>query len=653
MIRQSSTEALGNLLVQSLAISVLKIAPPLDDRAVRREERLAAARAALAERDFEGVITACRGILDDPGDRTEAYGMLAVALHRAGRTGEAVESLQAALEANPDSPDLHGNLGEIRRQSGDLEGAVEALRRAVSLDAGNPSIHFNLGRAYLDSGDFERAAACFRDALELDHSFLPGHRGLCRALASGAPGRETLEDCCLGLAELWHGERERSDFRFDLRNLVEQARRRMRFEKSDPRTLLVLGKLLVDLGEMAFAIEVLERLRGLANPPRDSVIALSMAFAARNEWHRAHAMTSQFVRDHPLGVRPSPRPEAEVLVLEALYNPAFETKSDPRRLSRYGTAAYARFGTVADIAPRRVSFHHLYIDQIDPKAPGLGDRCGVIYNNASFAEINLRRRYAERIKQIGESTGLGIINDPDAVDLTTRSKNYERLKDMDGMVFPKTLAFTVSAVNLDAMVDRLISEFDFPILVRTTIHNLGHSFLRADTAAELRRNIVELDVFKNEPMYAIQYHESRHPSGAHLRYRAIFIDGVMYAGRMYLGDNWLVARGTREAGAEFGPEQFEAEERRWMSHPAEVIGSANADALARVNDALGLDALGIDFGIGADGRLIVFEANPNMDFLTMLRHVERTPYLGVAAARIAAALEDLFITRSKATAAVA
>jgi glutathione synthase/RimK-type ligase-like ATP-grasp enzyme len=43
-----------------------------------------------------------------------------------------------------------------------------------------------------------------------------------------------------------------------------------------------------------------------------------------------------------------------------------------------------------------------------------------------------------------------------------------------------------------------------------------------------------------------------------------------------------------------------------------VLGDNAMAALARVRAALGLDYAGIDFGLGADGDLLLFEANATM-----------------------------------------
>jgi glutathione synthase/RimK-type ligase-like ATP-grasp enzyme len=54
------------------------------------------------------------------------------------------------------------------------------------------------------------------------------------------------------------------------------------------------------------------------------------------------------------------------------------------------------------------------------------------------------------------------------------------------------------------------------------------------------------------------------------------------------------------------------EEALFLGDMPAALGAKAMTALERIQDALGLDYAGIDFGIGPDGDLLLFEANATM-----------------------------------------
>jgi glutathione synthase/RimK-type ligase-like ATP-grasp enzyme len=54
------------------------------------------------------------------------------------------------------------------------------------------------------------------------------------------------------------------------------------------------------------------------------------------------------------------------------------------------------------------------------------------------------------------------------------------------------------------------------------------------------------------------------------------------------------------------------EEAKFLADMAAVLGDKAIRALEGIRDALGLDYAGIDFGVNADGDLLLFEANATM-----------------------------------------
>jgi hypothetical protein len=57
---------------------------------------------------------------------------------------------------------------------------------------------------------------------------------------------------------------------------------------------------------------------------------------------------------------------------------------------------------------------------------------------------------------------------------------------------------------------------------------------------------------------------------------------------------------------------YRAEERRFLENMAQVLGATAMTALQQICATLGLEYAGIDFALGVDGAVLLFEANATM-----------------------------------------
>ncbi|MCZ6637997.1 MAG: hypothetical protein O7C66_07370, partial [Alphaproteobacteria bacterium] len=494
--------------------------------------------------------------------------------------------------------------------------------------------------------DAKAAEAIFRRALELNHTFLAAHQGLRGALGrqeeNGGAGIDSsypVKGACGYFADILHRGTLASVSDDDLRRAIAPAAQAMREKEQSQGPLLVLGKLLLECELTQMAKEILEAaLRPEGNHP-DLYIALSVCYAKLAAAADAKNITGRLVSEYPMMSRTSPSAEAQVLVLEALYSPYVDTP-------HYGVKVYSHTNTIGAMPAERVSLHHLCINGLDEDYSALKGDYDVIFNNIGNAELNKIYQYGRRSGGIIDFLDLPTINDPEHIDRTTRDENYRRLKNVENIVFPKTVYFENVEKSTDTMIETVNRDFDFPVLFRTPGHHRSSGLYMADTVDELREAIENMS---SDAVYVIQFHESRHSSGNYLMYRTVFIDGVFYPGRMYLSDSWLVSgpaqRGLRRTliAENSG---FQADERGWIDDPEKVLGAANMEALKNLNDVIGLDCFGADVGLLDDGRLLVFEANACMNTLANRRHVEEFPYLKPGADEIQAAIERMILDKA-------
>jgi VWFA-related protein len=99
----------------------------------------------------------------------DAYEMLArgIALLDAGKPGEAIVPLRAALPLNPQIPSVHFNLANALLASGDATGAEGALREAVKLIPESGAMHNFLGIVLGKRSDVTGAVAEFRKSTQI------------------------------------------------------------------------------------------------------------------------------------------------------------------------------------------------------------------------------------------------------------------------------------------------------------------------------------------------------------------------------------------------------------------------------------------------------------------------------------------------------
>lgn len=110
-------------------------------------------------------------ILQAHPDHAEAWHLLGIVAHMAGKTDLAVELIGRAISSQDQVALFHANRGEMNRLLGRLDQAIEDGKNAVRLNPNMPAAHANLGIAYYDRKDFENAKACQEAALKLNPDF--------------------------------------------------------------------------------------------------------------------------------------------------------------------------------------------------------------------------------------------------------------------------------------------------------------------------------------------------------------------------------------------------------------------------------------------------------------------------------------------------
>jgi glutathione synthase/RimK-type ligase-like ATP-grasp enzyme len=93
--------------------------------------------------------------------------------------------------------------------------------------------------------------------------------------------------------------------------------------------------------------------------------------------------------------------------------------------------------------------------------------------------------------------------------------------------------------------------------------------------------------------------------------------------------------------------EHRAEEARFLTDMRAALGDKAMAALERIGDVLGLDYAGVDFGLGRNGDLLLFEANATM-VIAVPDADDRWAYRRTAISRIIEAVVAMIMQKSTA-----
>jgi glutathione synthase/RimK-type ligase-like ATP-grasp enzyme len=190
---------------------------------------------------------------------------------------------------------------------------------------------------------------------------------------------------------------------------------------------------------------------------------------------------------------------------------------------------------------------------------------------------------------------------------TGRIGNARRLRALPGVVTPRTVAMARDILaGPDGAAALANQQFTFPLLLRSPGYHTGRNFILVETAAELSAAAASLP---GSDLLVIEYLDARGKDGNARKYRVMMIGGRIYPLHLAISAKWKVHYFTSDMADQ---PDHRREEAAFLSDMPAVLGNKAITALERIQDALGLDYAGIDFGLGPDGDLLLFEANATM-----------------------------------------
>ncbi len=233
-----------------------------------------------------------------------------------------------------------------------------------------------------------------------------------------------------------------------------------------------------------------------------------------------------------------------------------------------------------------------------------------------------------------------VVNPPARVIGTGRAEVARRLADIPGLRAPRVRIYSRDALSGAGAAARLQADgFAYPLLLRAPGFHTGRHFLRVEGAQELGGAVASIP---GRDIAAIEFLDARGGDGLARKYRAMMLGGRLYPIHLAAAGQWKVHYFT-SAMAE--SQAHRAEEAVYLNDMRAVLGARAMSALELVANRLGLDYGGVDFGLAADGNLLLFEANATM----VINPPEPDPiwdYRRPAVGRALDAVREMLISRA-------
>ena len=203
-----------------------------------------------------------------------------------------------------------------------------------------------------------------------------------------------------------------------------------------------------------------------------------------------------------------------------------------------------------------------------------------------------------------------VINRPEQIAHLSRDGAFARLAGSCGTLMPQTVRVARDdALRLaagSAAVESLLPGAAFPLIVRPLDSHAGTDLEQVTDAAALQ---AYLEAQASSEFYLAPFVDYSGPDGQFRKYRIVLVEGVPYLCHMAVSSHWMVH--YLNAGMDESQVKRD-EEARAMAEFDTGFALRHAEALAEIDQRIGLPYLGIDCAETRDGRLLIFEVDNAM-----------------------------------------
>lgn len=232
---------------------------------------------------------------------------------------------------------------------------------------------------------------------------------------------------------------------------------------------------------------------------------------------------------------------------------------------------------------------------------------GLIFNQ--IANPDTHRGALERCIELCDQVDTTVINHPRHVLETGRERVSAKLQGIPGVVMPRIARFQPRSPD-EVFAEAAGQGIDFPLIARVAGDHHGRNMVRVGGPED--HAALHALPFDGRDFYLVEYVDYRDQDGYYHKHRIVVIDGEPLLRHALYLDRWMVHQSSRAFVME--RESWEQEIARFDRLSHEVL-SPLRPAIREIANRLRLEYFGIDCSLRPDGRMLIFEANANMNVL--------------------------------------
>jgi glutathione synthase/RimK-type ligase-like ATP-grasp enzyme len=231
----------------------------------------------------------------------------------------------------------------------------------------------------------------------------------------------------------------------------------------------------------------------------------------------------------------------------------------------------------------------------------------LIFNQ--IADADTHRGALERCIELCDQVNTTVINHPRHVLQTGRERVAAALQGIPGVRMPRTVRFQPRSP--DEVFEQAAGQgIDFPCLARVAGEHHGRSMVRVDGPQDYPA--LHALPFDGRDFYLTEYVDYRGEDGLYHKQRIVVIDGEPLLRHSLYFNEWMVHASSRAFMME--RESWDQDTARFERLAGEVLPPLRP-AIREIANRLRLEYFGIDCSLQPDGRMLIFEANANMNVL--------------------------------------
>lgn len=196
-------------------------------------------------------------------------------------------------------------------------------------------------------------------------------------------------------------------------------------------------------------------------------------------------------------------------------------------------------------------------------------------------------------------------------------------------------------MDADAVRRLTAQGFEFPLLIRAPGFHMGLNFVRVEEPNALCASVAELP---GNEVIVLQYLDGSASDGNIRKYRVLMVGEELYPVHLAIARDWKIHYFSADMADN---SEHRAEEALFLNNMERVLGPEVMRRLRLIQETLGLDYGGIDFGLNTRGEMLLYEANATM----AVYRPDADPkwdYRRPSVDRIYAAVQNLFLSRANA-----